>query len=181
MTGPHACTRCTCVRTRSIPWFGCVCRCVRPGHLAPGFTAQSIPVWVACWLWAQWGPGASAATRPGATVRPGQTPAIMIGPTTGMHLSSTWPGVAAHRRGRGPVSAIFHYTQCSSACNKSNWGLSTVEIVSRASDRDAGGGGAAGVWAPPRRGRVPPPGTMFKHLYHIIFQEVGCYLTYDIS
>ena len=112
--------------------------------------------------WAQWGPGASAATRPGATVRPGQTPAIVIGPTTGMHLSSTWPGVAAHRRGRGPVSAIFHYTQCSSACNKSNWGLRTVEIVSRASDRDAGGGGAASVWAPPRRGRVPPPGTMCK-------------------
>ena len=46
-------------------------------------------VYVACWLWAQWGPGASAATRQGATVRPGhwQTPAIMIGPTTGMHLA----------------------------------------------------------------------------------------------
>ena len=57
-------------------------------------------------------------------------------------------------------SAACHYAR-SSACNKSHRGLRTVEIVSRASDRDAGGGGAAGVWAPPHRGPVPPPGTRF--------------------
>jgi hypothetical protein len=57
-------------------------------------------------------------------------------------------------------SAACHYAR-SPACNKSHRGLRTVEIVSRASDRDAGGGGAAGVWAPPRRGPVPPPGTPF--------------------
>ena len=60
-------------------------------------------------------------------------------------------------------SAACHYAR-SRVCNKSNRGLRTVEIVSRASDRDAGGGGAAGVWAPPCPGRVPPPGTIFYHL-----------------
>ena len=57
----------------------------------------------------------------------------------------------------GYKSAACHYAR-SPACNKSHRGLRTVEIVSRASDRDAGGGGAAGAWAPPRQERVPPPG-----------------------
>ena len=59
-------------------------------------------------------------------------------------------------------SAACHYAR-SRACNQSHRGLRTVEIVSRASDRDAGGGGAAGVWAPPSGGRVAPPGTIFYH------------------
>ena len=73
------------------------------------------------------------------------------------------PGIAASSSSASYFadykSAACHYAR-SPACNKSNRGLRTVEIVSRASDRDAGGGGAAGVWAPPRGGRVPPPGTM---------------------
>jgi len=50
-------------------------------------------------------------------------------------------------------SAACHYAR-SPVCNKSNRGLRTVTIVSRPSDRDAGGGGAAGAWPPPRA----PPG-----------------------
>ena len=61
-------------------------------------------------------------------------------------------------------SAACHYAR-SPACNKSHRGLRTVEIVSRASDRDAGGSGAAGAWAPPRQVRVPPPGTLYPIIY----------------
>ena len=49
-------------------------------------------------------------------------------------------------------SAACHYAR-SPACNKSNRGLRTVTVVSRPSDRDAGGGGAAGAW-PSRKGPI---------------------------
>ena len=49
-------------------------------------------------------------------------------------------------------SAACHYAR-SPACNKSNRGLRTVTVVSRPSDRDAGGGGAAGAW-PSRKGAI---------------------------
>ena len=75
-----------------------------------------------------------------------------------------WPGLptaAPARHGApGPQShfadyksAAYHYARRNPACNKSNWGLHTVPVVSRPSDRDAGGGGAVGAW-PPRRGNI---------------------------
>ena len=78
------------------------------------------------------------------------------------------PGIAASSSSASYFadykSAACHYAR-SPACNKSHRGLCTVEIVSRASDRDAGGGGAAGAWAPPRQVRVPPPGTLYPIIY----------------
>jgi len=49
-------------------------------------------------------------------------------------------------------SAAYHYAR-SPACNRPNRGLFTVTVVSRPSDRDAGGGGAAGAW-PSRKGTI---------------------------
>ena len=49
-------------------------------------------------------------------------------------------------------SAACHYAR-SSACNKSNRGLCTVTVVSRPSDSDACGGGAAGAW-PSSKGTI---------------------------
>ena len=55
------------------------------------------------------------------------------------------PGPGSYSSFADYKSASCHYAR-SPACNKSKRGLCTVTIVSRPSDRDAGGGGAAGAW-----------------------------------
>ena len=79
------------------------------------------------------------------------TPAIMPSVTRWVCMGCQQPN-----RFGGPSSyfadyksAACHYAR-SPVCNKSNRGLRTLTIVSRPSDRDAGGGGAAGNWPPQR-------------------------------
>ena len=81
-----------------------------------------------------------------------------------------WVCMGCHQPNQhgGPTSyfadykaAACHYARAAQ-CNKSMRGLRTVTIVSRPSDRDAGGGGAVGPWPPVR----PQPGEYYI-TYHI--------------